>query len=204
MTQIYNQHLWGGNNFDFYSGEGSHLPEIIKPYLDSVLTFLKSFETPLTVCDLGCGDFNIGKNLVKHTKTYTAIDIVEPLITRNKQIFKAENLEFYCLDISKEILPKADCIILRQVLQHITNQEIAHICKQLKNYKYLIITEHLPTGNFTPNINIISGQGIRIKHNSGVDILQYPFNFKAKKQTVLNNYFLKEGKGKITTVLLET
>ncbi|WP_246109155.1 class I SAM-dependent methyltransferase [Seonamhaeicola algicola] len=204
MTQIYNQHLWGGNNFDFYSGEGSHLPEIIKPYLDSVLTFLKSFETPLTVCDLGCGDFNIGKNLVKHTKTYTAIDIVEPLITRNKQIFKAENLEFYCLDISKEILPKADCIILRQVLQHITNQEIAHICKQLKNYKYLIITEHLPTGNFTPNINIISGQGIRIKHNSGVDILQDPFNFKAKKQTVLNNYFLKEGKGKITTVLLET
>lgn len=204
MTQIYNQHLWGGNNFDFYSGEGSHLPEIIMPYLESVSSFLKSFKIPLTVCDLGCGDFNIGKNLVKYTKTYVAIDIVEALIKRNKQIFNTENLEFYCLDISKETLPEVDCVILRQVLQHLTNDEISNICKQLKNYKYIILTEHLPIGNFCPNINIISGQGIRIKHNSGVDILQHPFNFKAKKQTILNNYFLKENKGKITTFLLET
>jgi len=41
MHQIYEQHLWGGNEFDFYSGEGSHKPEIIKPYLEAVSDFLK-------------------------------------------------------------------------------------------------------------------------------------------------------------------
>lgn len=31
MTQIYDRHLWGGNEFDFYSGAGSHDPKIIAP-----------------------------------------------------------------------------------------------------------------------------------------------------------------------------
>ena len=77
MNQIYEMHLWGGNEFDFYSGQGSHDSKIISPYLDAVTSFLKSHNNALTVCDLGCGDFNIGKNLTKYTKKYIAIDIVE-------------------------------------------------------------------------------------------------------------------------------
>jgi len=65
-------------------------------------------------------------------------------------------------------LPKADCVILRQVLQHLSNEEIKNILAKLYNYKYLILTEHLPLRDFIPNEDIISGQGIRIKHNSGV------------------------------------
>ena len=33
MQQIYEQQLWGGNAFDYYSGEGSHKSEIIHPYI---------------------------------------------------------------------------------------------------------------------------------------------------------------------------
>ena len=95
MTQIYEKHFWGGKDHDFYSGWGSHDPKITKSYLDNVTSFLKSFQEPLTVCDLGCGDFNIGKQLVKHTKTYIAIDIVETLIERNKTLFKSNHLEFH-------------------------------------------------------------------------------------------------------------
>ena len=58
-------HLWGGKDFDFYSGSGSHDSQIIEPYLDAVSTFLKSHNNTLTVCDLGCGDFNIGKQLTQ-------------------------------------------------------------------------------------------------------------------------------------------
>jgi 2-polyprenyl-3-methyl-5-hydroxy-6-metoxy-1,4-benzoquinol methylase len=82
MEQVYEKNLWGGNTADFYSGEGSHLPEIVTPYITVVSGFLQSFENPLTVCDLGCGDFNIGKELVKYSKKYIAIDIVENLIER--------------------------------------------------------------------------------------------------------------------------
>ena len=62
----------------------------------------------------------------------TAVDIVETLIERNKTLFKRDNLEFLCLDIVKDELPKADCVIIRQVLQHLSNTEIQHILKKLK------------------------------------------------------------------------
>jgi SAM-dependent methyltransferase len=201
MNQIYDLHLWGGQDFDFYSGFGSHDAEIVEPYLDNVITFLKSHNKKLIFCDLGCGDFNIGKQLTKYTKKYIAIDIVADLIERNKTIFKAENLEFHCFDIAKDDLPKADCIILRQVLQHLSNAEIKKVVEKLSNYKYIILTEHLPLGNFEPNKDIISGQGIRIRKNSGVDLLKAPFNLKIEEQKVLNETILEDDKGIIVTTI---
>ncbi len=85
MNQIYDLKLWGGESFDFYSGEGSHNLDIINSYLEQVILFLSSFKEPLIVCDLGCGDFNIGRHLVKYAKSYIAIDIIEILIDRNKK-----------------------------------------------------------------------------------------------------------------------
>ncbi|MEH1007304.1 class I SAM-dependent methyltransferase [Winogradskyella sp. ECml5-4] len=201
MQQVYDLHLWGGKDFDFYSGDGSHNIKIIEPYLHSVSTFLKSHNNSLTVCDLGCGDFNIGKQLINYTKKYIGIDIVENLIERNKTLFKAENLEFHCLNIVEDELPKTDCVILRQVLQHLSNTEIQKIIKKLSHYKYLILTEHLPVGNFTPNIDIISGQGIRIKKNSGVNLLEAPFNLKIVEAQKLSQITLDNNKGIIKTTL---
>lgn len=201
MNQIYDMHLWGGKEFDFYSGEGSHRTEIVQPYLEAITDFLSSHNNSLTVCDLGCGDFNIGKHLTQFTSQYIAIDIVDELIERNKTLFKEDNLEFHCLDIAKDELPKADCIILRQVLQHLSNIEIQEIIKKLNTYKYVILTEHSPIGNFIANKDIISGQGIRLKQNSGVDLLETPFNLKIEEEKVLNEVVLENNKGKIESKL---
>ena len=201
MTQVYDMKLWGGKASEFYSGVGSHIPEIINPYLDSLTTFLESFSTPLVVCDLGCGDFNIGKHLFKHAKKYIAIDIVEKLINRNKKLFKEDNLEFHCLDIAKDELPTGDCIILRQVLQHLSNAETQRIVQKLYAYKYIVLTEHVPSGNFISNKNIISGQGIRLKQNSGVNLLETPFNLKIKEEKILGEHILENSKGRIVTML---
>jgi len=203
MNQIYELNLWGGGNLDFYSGTGSHDSEIVYPYLEVVITFLKSHNNKLTVCDLGCGDFNVGKELVPYAEKYMAIDIVENLIERNKKLYQGANLEFQCLDIAKDDLPVADCIILRQVLQHLSNKEILSVVSKLKGYKYIVLTEHLPLGDFIPNKDIISGQGIRLKQNSGVNVLKAPFNLKVKKETLLGEHILEAGKGRVVTLLYE-
>lgn len=203
MNQIYDRHLWGGNEFDFYSGEGSHNPEIITPYLKALIQFLKTHHNNIVVCDLGCGDFNIGKHLMSYSKKYIAIDIVENLIRRNKDLYKANNLEFYCFDIAKHEWPLADCIILRQVLQHLSNQEIQNIIKKVVHYKYIILTEHIPLGDFIPNKDIISGQGIRMKQGSGVHVLVAPFNLKIKEAQLLGRYMDKNQKGQIVTMLYQ-
>ncbi len=201
MEQVYEKKLWGGNTSVFYSGEGSHLPEIVTPYIDVVSGFLQSLEKPITVCDLGCGDFNIGNELVKYSKKYIAIDIVEKLIEHNKNMFKADHLEFHCLDIATADLPKGDCAIIRQVLQHLSNAEVQNIIDKLIDFKYVLLTEHLPEGNFIPNIDIISGQGIRLKKQSGINLTEAPFHFNAKEEKELLSIDLKNGKGRLVTTL---
>lgn len=201
MVQIYEENLWGGDKTEFYSGLGSHHPGLVDPYVETVAAFLKTFETPPVVCDLGCGDFNVGKELVKHSKKYIAIDIVPELIAHNKKEFRAENLEFQVLDIAKEDLPSGDCAILRQVLQHLSNAEIKRVVEKLYRYNYVIVSEHLPEVSFEPNKDIISGQGIRLKKQSGVNIVEPPFNFKAKEEKQLLSVKCPGFKGGVVTTL---
>lgn len=201
MAQIYENNLWGGDKYEYYSGLGSHHPEVVNSYITIVSGFLEKFETPPVVCDLGCGDFNIGKKLVKSAQKYIAIDIVLALITHNKQTFKADNLEFHTLDIAKDNLPKGDCVILRQVLQHLSNAEIKCVVEKLYDYKYIILTEHLPEEDFEPNIDIISGQGIRLKKQSGVNLLAPPFNFLVEKEKQLLSIKSHGFKGILVTTL---
>lgn len=201
MEQVYEMNLWGGEKTDFYSGEGSHNPEMVDSYLAAVISFLTSFKNPLVICDLGCGDFNVGKELVKYTEKYIAIDIVPALIKRNKEKFKKENLEFHCLDIARDDLPAGDCAILRQVLQHLSNAEVKQIVRKLSRFKYVILTEHIPEGDFFSNKDIISGQGTRLKKQSGLNLLASPFNFKVKEEKQLMSVSLNKGKEVIVTTL---
>lgn len=201
MAQVYSEHLWGGDSHDFYSGEGSHFPELVESYLEVISSFLTSFEKPLTICDLGCGDFNIGSKLVKHAQKYIAIDIVPELIERNRNQFEAPSLEFHCLDIANDDLPIADCAILKQVLQHLSNREVQQIVKKLVAYKYVILTEHVPDHEFEPNRDIISGQGTRLKKQSGINLLAPPFNLEAKEEELLLSIPLDKGKGVLETKL---
>ncbi len=203
MSQVYDLGLWGSSEDVFYSGEGSHRKELIEPYVLEVTSFLKSFAVPQVVCDLGCGDFNIGQQLVAYSKKYWAIDIVPELIEYNKKKFEQKNLEFKCLDIATDTLPKADIIILRQVLQHLSNTEVLKVVEKLKSYGYVILTEHLPNGDFIPNKDIISGQGIRLKKQSGVNLLKSPFNLKILKAKELLRINLWSNKGEIVTNLYQ-
>ena len=202
MEQVYEMKLWGGGEeHDFYSGEGSHLFKLVNPYLAALTEFLTSQKEKLRVLDLGCGDFNIGKNLVEYSKQYIAIDIVASLISRNKKLYKNRNLKFECLDIAKDNLPDADCVIIRQVLQHLSNQEVKEVVDKLYKYQYVIITEHLPTEAFIANKDIISGQGIRLKKKSGLVLTEQPFNFKVISQNELLKVELPNNKGTIITIL---
>jgi len=201
MEQVYEMKLWGSDNTKFYSGEGSHNSIIVSPYIAAISSFLEAFKKSLVVCDLGCGDFNVGKELVKYTSKYIAVDIVPELIAYNKEKFKEENLEFHCLDIAVDELPIADCVLIRQVLQHLSNTEVAQVVRKLTKFKYVILTEHLPEGEFIPNKEIISGQGTRLKIQSGLNLLIPPFNFNVKEQKQLVVVPLKGSAGVIVTTL---
>ena len=76
--------------------------------------------------------------------------------------------------------------------------------KKLCDYKYLILTEHLPGGDFIPNKDIISGQGTRLKKQSGLDISAPPFEFQfLEKRTLLKIHLDDPHKGIIETSLFK-
>ncbi|HBQ60882.1 MAG TPA: hypothetical protein DD671_15000 [Balneolaceae bacterium] len=143
----------------------------------------------------------MGRQLISSAKKYVAVDIVSDLIEHNKKTFKAANLEFHCLDIATDALPPGDCAILRNVLQHLSNADIEQIVPKLSGFDHVIVTEHVPEGDFSPNADIISGQGIRLKKVSGVDLTAPPFNFKVRGKEQWLSLPYEDGKGFVETTL---
>jgi len=192
FKEIYQKKLWSPESekkdFKFYSGAGTHHKDFSDKYIQEVSKFLTSFEKKPDVVDLGCGDFVIGSRLRKFCNKYVAIDIFDELIDHNKKKYKDLDVEFKVLDITIDQLPSSDICLVKDVLQHLSNNLIRKFIKLIdKKYKYLIITEHLPKKEFKPNIDVPTSAFIRLDKNSGVVLTEDPFNLQTIRQYDLCN-----------------
>jgi len=76
---------------------------------------------------------------------------------------------------------------VRQVFQHLRNDQIQRIVKKLAQYRTWIICEHLPSEkDFVPNVDILSGAGNRLAMKSGVILTERPFSIRPRSVQVLN------------------
>ena len=193
FKKIYLEKLWGGNEIDkFYSGSGSREKKLTDLYIKIIKKFLYELKNPIVV-DCGCGDFNVGKNFVKHTKHYYAFDIVDELIDYNKKKFLFPNLSFKIKDITKDPIPKTNVLLVRQVLQHLNNGNIKKFIHNFsKKTDYLIVTEDLPNNNFVPNKDKKTNALIRF--SSGVVLHKYPFFLKYKEKKVLSEIKINDSR----------
>jgi hypothetical protein len=154
--------------------------------VNAVAGFLRSLPPPLSVVDLGCGDFSVGEQLRPYCGRYVACDIVPALIERNKERFAAAQVDFRCIDIIKDDLPDGDIAFLRQVLQHLNNAQISKVVQKLYRYKFLVLTEHIPScPAFAPNRDKPTGGGTRLPHSSRVVLTAPPFLLRVKSESVI-------------------
>ncbi len=206
FDNIYNKGIWGKDEqSNSTSGTGSHKVEIVNPYVHLVKKILTENNIN-SVADLGCGDFAVGSLLVDYCEIYNAYDVSKVILDRNRSKYQLPNLKFEKLDLSKDILPYADIAFVRQVLQHLSNEDIKSFVDQVnisKNFKYLLITEHLPNNSkFESNKNKPSGPNIRIAINSGVILHNEPFNLKF--ETMENVLSINEDTGGFNGVIQTT
>jgi len=193
FTKIYKDKLWGiDKDGGFFSGSGSHDPFFVAPYVASVKAFLHEFPEKPSVVDLGCGDFNVGSQLVEAASQYTACDIVDELIENHKKKYSGLNVHFLSLDITTDSLPHGTVGIIKEALQHLSNEKIFSVLPKLKAYQFLIISEYHPRGEFQPNIDQPCGAHSRTTRGvqSGVILTDPPFSLK-----VLNERILSEVEG---------
>lgn len=205
FTEVYARNDWGGQPGEFYSGDGSIAP-LAQPYVELICNFVREHNVQ-TIVDLGCGDFRIGEQLAACADKYIGVDIVPQLIERNRRQFGRDSVEFYCLDIIQDPLPAGDLCLIRQVFQHLSNQQISTVLGKLGQYRYVLVTEHYPapTVAVVPNLDKPHGRDTRLTDNSAVVLDRPPFQVP-NVQTLLDisaPYFLIAPGETVRTMLIE-
>jgi predicted RNA methylase len=200
---IYAEGRWGRDADDphgWFSGSGSHDPAITDGYVAAIGAFAGAFAQPPSVADLGCGDFHVGARLRSAFGAYVACDVVPGLIARNQQHYAALGVDFRVLDITTDALPRADVMLVRQVLQHLSNRDIAGFVRQVAGAcRWLVVTEHWPaSAQFVANAIKPTGSGIRLAQNSGVVLTEPPFGLTVAAARRL--YAAPEAGGLIVTM----
>jgi glycosyltransferase involved in cell wall biosynthesis len=201
FADAYRRHQWTATEGQqsFSSGPGSGIA-YAQPYCDWVSAFAR--ENGITrLVDLGCGDFRVGQNLLTRGNfEYLGVDIVPELIAHYRAQFAGPKVRFECLNIIDDDLPSGDLCLIRQVFQHLSNQEIQAVLEKCSAYPYVLITEHVYVGRDSrPNLDKPHGPDTRVYDRSGVFLNQSPFDLPIR--TVLE---LPYAEGEILqSVLLE-
>ena len=167
FSQIYNKNLWGNG-----SGWGSHELHT-KGYRDFLHKFLAE-KSIKSVVDLGCGDWQIARHMNWDGIQYLGIDVVGSVIEENRKNFSSGNIEFQCIDVvGEKQLPKADLIIIKDVLQHWPIKEIIEFLPKISSYKYALITNCILGNNLNGDIDF---GGFR-----PLDLHDTPFNCNCER-----------------------
>lgn len=132
------------------------LPKIIKEFsINSML-------------DAPCGDFSWMSTLDINTIVdYTGGDIVSKMIAENKS--KYPNYKFIHIDVVNNPIPDVDFLFTRDLLIHLSNDDILKLIKNVVNSKakYWLVSNY----NNTSNDDVSTG------HHRQVNLKLKPFSF---------------------------
>lgn len=180
FSSIYAKKRWGTiDGHEFYSGVGSHDEDVVNAYVSKVLA-IAADRNLKNACDLGAGDFNVGKRIAPVFEEFIGCDIVPAVVERNSGLFESL-ARFEVIDICSDQLPSAEIYFVRQVLQHLDNESIAAFVRNIDHQKgaYLLVTEEISCNpKAFMNLDIRVGSGTRVNtgaFGSGVDLAKSPF-----------------------------
>lgn len=120
FNKIHANNSW--NSEESASGLGSELKNttVIRSELPKLFKKLKV----KIFLDAPCGDFNWMKKVNLSGIKYIGGDIVEALIANNTPKYANKNKQFKLLDITKDNLPKANLMLCRDCLVHLSYKDI--------------------------------------------------------------------------------
>jgi hypothetical protein len=153
FTEIFKTNAWG--SAESVSGPGSTVARGMD-FQEELLSLLDAWNVR-SLLDAPCGDFNWMRHLLaRRDLAYTGVDIVAPLIAANSNTYTTSSRRFICADMTRDDLPKADLILCRDALVHLSFAD-AHAA--IQNFRrsgssYLLATTFL---NHSPNEDVVTG-----------------------------------------------
>ena len=101
-----------------------------------------------SVVDYGCGDWAFSRKIDWQGATYTGLEIVSDLVTRNQRLYGRAGVRFAVTPESPEALPAGDLLVAKDVLQHLPNHDIHRFLTEVVvRYRYALITNDIGVPN---------------------------------------------------------
>lgn len=155
---------------DPVGGAAANYAEAVKAFIDS--TRIKS------VVELGCGDFRVGRSIIRTGVRYTGVDPSDAAVARNRELYAGRKVRFLVGDAVRDLLPDGELCLVGDLFRHITNAEIRLLLLKLDKFKYIIYNDIQPSfGTFVPNLDKPPG-GTRLDRHSALDLRKPPFDLK--------------------------
>ncbi len=165
FTRIYNVNQWGSR--ESISGPGSEL-QFTEKIRDKISALIFLFDIK-SMADAPCGDLNWMKHVNIGNCRYIGFDIVQNLIENNIKTF-GPTKEFRHLNLIENVIETVDLIICRDMLAHLTFEQVF---KALKNFKQSGSKYILMTTGITTEYNSDLGT----KNWRAINFELAPFNF---------------------------
>ena len=160
FDDIYRYRKWGVG-----SGTGS-IKYFNEPFIEFVNDFLDTHEIR-TVVDIGCGDWQIAQHLSLGDREYIGCDVSSLILNKTRAKFAGHKRTFLHLDATTDVLPHGDLAIVKDVLLHLSNENIQKVLTKLDSFTYVIIQNDW--GEHCENKDIMTGSF------RSIDILKKPF-----------------------------
>lgn len=177
FEQIYRDGLWANG-----SGTGSD-PTNTERYRVFVERFIVQNNVE-TVVDLGCGDWRSSRLIDWSRVGYLGVDVVESVIVRNQQRYQAANIRFAQLNDEDE-LPRADLLIVKDVLQHLPNSEIHRMSGFFGRFHLALVTNTVTSELYRPDGTVVRIEDVNTDVPAGlmrpVDVLEPPFTWPGEE-----------------------
>lgn len=140
FNTIYSHRVWGGG-----SGAGSD-PTAVRDYAALLQNFVIS-NGVRSIVDIGCGDWRFSRYIEWGSCSYFGIDVVPSVIEANKRQFARDNVRFSCSNPLDDdfTVPAADLLLMKDVLQHLSNENVLKLLRLARRFKFALITnDYMP------------------------------------------------------------
>ncbi|MCH2181624.1 MAG: class I SAM-dependent methyltransferase [Mariniblastus sp.] len=130
-----------------------------------------------TILDIPCGDFRWMEKVDLSRVEYVGADIVGEMIGRNREQFQSGSVAFQQLDLISDPLPRADLVLCRDCLVHLSFEDVFAALQNLCDSR----SDYLLTTTFTAareNSDILTGQW------RALNLERAPFHFPPPLQVI--------------------
>ncbi len=173
FDEIYESGVWGRNESgQGSSGEGS-TEQVTRAYRAFLENLIRE-ERIGSVVDAGCGDWEFSQYIDWGEASYLGIDVSSVVLKRVDTLYAGPKIRFQQGSLVEE-LPPADLLIVKDVLQHLTNQDILQFIRanlRPERYRIAVLTNDRDA-RYSANNEQIPRGGYR-----GLDLSRTPFKLE--------------------------